>query len=581
MADSILKIRTQDGDKPIGYPGLADKPVANKTLDTEGAFADAKVVGDKFKEVKAETASLKEDMDDEINRNDMNNYNIYSYTSTEIKRNVGDIDSAVVGTEITFGSTDWYEFFKIPVREYQKLAYEIRATRSKHHIVFTDENNVVLKAVCKGTGTAQKVIDTSIAPRGSAYAYIATHASSNINSGEYSIVKTFESTTENIKKNETLIKVSGVSPATAGLFEKKIFDADLGYSPQGLVVIGKKAYTTKGYDNDGSGLNIVTEINLDDGTFLHHSIVGMTGGGNCATIDVHNNILFVTSHEEKGNIYEIDMKTWRLIGKYICDIKKTDIAYDSFERCFYMHGITDGKIYKLNRHYEVIDHIDLNLENVPTEKLGTGQGLGYDGNYFYIPISDVYYTSENSCVFVYDKNGKFVKSFRGCHAEIEDISFDSTTGNYYCTYAHGATGYITQFVQDSGWLNMVDYLSNDYDSYALPSNIDIEKSTASIRIKNNMVIFKGYLKINSLASNMTNVLTYLEERLSPCQGFVATLYVTSSDEFSNPDIIRSNMSYVNPYVVPEYLYTYAPISGGKTGYIWLDGIVAPLGRDSI
>ena len=52
MADSILKIRTQDGDKPIGYPGLADKPVANKTLDTEGAFADAKAVGDKFKEVK-------------------------------------------------------------------------------------------------------------------------------------------------------------------------------------------------------------------------------------------------------------------------------------------------------------------------------------------------------------------------------------------------------------------------------------------------------------------------------------------------------------------------------------------------
>lgn len=62
MADSILKIRTQDGDKPIGYPGLVDKPVANKELDTEGAFADAKAVGDKFKEVKAETNSLKKDL---------------------------------------------------------------------------------------------------------------------------------------------------------------------------------------------------------------------------------------------------------------------------------------------------------------------------------------------------------------------------------------------------------------------------------------------------------------------------------------------------------------------------------------
>lgn len=62
MADSILKIRTQDGDKPIGYPGLADKPVADKTLNIEGAFADAKAVGDKFKEVKVETDSLKEDL---------------------------------------------------------------------------------------------------------------------------------------------------------------------------------------------------------------------------------------------------------------------------------------------------------------------------------------------------------------------------------------------------------------------------------------------------------------------------------------------------------------------------------------
>ena len=66
MADSILKIRTQDGDKPIGYPGLADKPVANKELDTEGAFADAKAVGDKFKEVKTETDSLKEDLGDVV-----------------------------------------------------------------------------------------------------------------------------------------------------------------------------------------------------------------------------------------------------------------------------------------------------------------------------------------------------------------------------------------------------------------------------------------------------------------------------------------------------------------------------------
>lgn len=62
MAGSILKIHTQNGDIPIGYPGLADKPIADKTLSEEGAFADSKAVGDKFKEVKTETDSLKEDL---------------------------------------------------------------------------------------------------------------------------------------------------------------------------------------------------------------------------------------------------------------------------------------------------------------------------------------------------------------------------------------------------------------------------------------------------------------------------------------------------------------------------------------
>lgn len=61
MAESILKIHTQNGDVPVGYPGLADKPIPDKTLSEEGAFADSKAVGDKFKEVKAETNSLKED----------------------------------------------------------------------------------------------------------------------------------------------------------------------------------------------------------------------------------------------------------------------------------------------------------------------------------------------------------------------------------------------------------------------------------------------------------------------------------------------------------------------------------------
>lgn len=68
MADSILKIRTQDGDKPIGYPGLADKPVADKTLEIEGAFADSKEVGERFAKVNETTASLREDLGDYSNK---------------------------------------------------------------------------------------------------------------------------------------------------------------------------------------------------------------------------------------------------------------------------------------------------------------------------------------------------------------------------------------------------------------------------------------------------------------------------------------------------------------------------------
>jgi hypothetical protein len=62
MAESILKIHTQNGDIPVGYPGLANKPISDKTLSKEGAFADSKAVGDRFKEVNAETDSLKEDI---------------------------------------------------------------------------------------------------------------------------------------------------------------------------------------------------------------------------------------------------------------------------------------------------------------------------------------------------------------------------------------------------------------------------------------------------------------------------------------------------------------------------------------
>ena len=63
MADTFKGIITADGKKrQLPYSAVWETPVSDETLSIQGAFADAKVVGDKFKEAKTETDSLKEDL---------------------------------------------------------------------------------------------------------------------------------------------------------------------------------------------------------------------------------------------------------------------------------------------------------------------------------------------------------------------------------------------------------------------------------------------------------------------------------------------------------------------------------------
>lgn len=63
MADTFKGIITADGKKrQLPYRNVIETPVSDETLSIQGAFADSKVVGDKFKEVKTETDSLKEDL---------------------------------------------------------------------------------------------------------------------------------------------------------------------------------------------------------------------------------------------------------------------------------------------------------------------------------------------------------------------------------------------------------------------------------------------------------------------------------------------------------------------------------------
>lgn len=96
MAESILKVHTQNGDVPVGYPGLADKPIADKTLSVEGAFADSKVTGDKFKEVKTETDSLKEDLSNKITK---------FYASNQGETHITDSDNGKIQDMMLYGKS--------------------------------------------------------------------------------------------------------------------------------------------------------------------------------------------------------------------------------------------------------------------------------------------------------------------------------------------------------------------------------------------------------------------------------------------------------------------------------------------
>lgn len=96
MAESILKIHTQNGDIPVGYPDLANKPIADKTLSVEGAFGDSKVVGDRFKEVNAETDSLKEDLSNKITK---------FYASNQGETHITDSDNGKIQDMMLYGKS--------------------------------------------------------------------------------------------------------------------------------------------------------------------------------------------------------------------------------------------------------------------------------------------------------------------------------------------------------------------------------------------------------------------------------------------------------------------------------------------
>lgn len=156
MAESILKIHTQNGDVPVGYPGLADKPIADKTLSKEGAFADSKAVGDRFKEAKTETDSLKEDLNEKSKTVVAKGFNMIEVCETGIGAYY------VSGGDIKFNpSYTNYAYIIANVKKNTRYIYKTISSSARWAIL-TDEKNGIIKSF---NGTKNKYFDTENATK--------------------------------------------------------------------------------------------------------------------------------------------------------------------------------------------------------------------------------------------------------------------------------------------------------------------------------------------------------------------------------------------------------------------------------
>lgn len=97
MADTFKGIITADGKKrQLPYGAVAETPVSDETLSIQGAFADAKVVGDNFKKTNAETDSLKEDLSNKITK---------FYASNQGETHITDSDNGKIQDMMLYGKS--------------------------------------------------------------------------------------------------------------------------------------------------------------------------------------------------------------------------------------------------------------------------------------------------------------------------------------------------------------------------------------------------------------------------------------------------------------------------------------------
>lgn len=171
MTDTFKGIITADGKKRhLSYRSVLEAPVSDKKLSEDGGFADAKVTGDNFAKVKAETDSLKGDMNDlatfERYPNLITNYDILENT---ILNNVGSTES-----------NNSYATFK----------YGVPVKSGKKYYLSHNGNHVIAKIIFTTTASTSAFVTPieilnnvsgGVCPQNATYIQISVFTSGGVN----------------------------------------------------------------------------------------------------------------------------------------------------------------------------------------------------------------------------------------------------------------------------------------------------------------------------------------------------------------------------------------------------------------
>lgn len=138
MADTFKGIITADGKKrQLPYGSVLETPVSDETLSIQGAFADAKVVGDNFKKTKAETDSLKEDLSNKITK---------FYASSQGETHLADSDNGKIMDMMLYGKSEQKQYSG------KNLFTFSNGSRDINGVIFEAKDGII---TAKGTSTKE------------------------------------------------------------------------------------------------------------------------------------------------------------------------------------------------------------------------------------------------------------------------------------------------------------------------------------------------------------------------------------------------------------------------------------------